>query len=111
MSDPYLSAKIKVNLIIEVHIMKVKFYRLRRNRIFSGVLAGLADKFDIDLSLLRLLFIIFTIVNFGLGIIIYILLSMVMPYKEDIEAEMYGTGPRKRKDAETIKDDKDGWTW
>lgn len=50
-------------------------------------------------------------VNFGLGILIYILLAMVMPYKEDLEEEMYGTGPRKRKEAEAIKDDKDGWFW
>ena len=34
-----------------------------------------------------------------------------MPYKEDIEEEMYGTGPRKRKEAEAIEDDKDGWFW
>ena len=64
-----------------------------------------------DLSLVRFLFIIFTVVNFGLGILIYILLAMVMPYKEDIEEEMYGTGPRKRKEAEAIEDDKDGWFW
>ena len=78
---------------------------------FNFVLSGLSDKFDFDLSLVRFLFIIFTVVNFGLGILIYILLAMVMPYKEDIEEEMYGTGPRKRKEAEAIEDDKDGWFW
>ncbi|MBZ2040035.1 PspC domain-containing protein [Streptococcus sanguinis] len=98
-------------MIIEVSIMNVKFYKLKKNRLISGVLSGLCDKFDFDLSLVRFLFIIFTVVNFGLGILIYILLAMVMPYKEDIEEEMYGTGPRKRKEAETIEDDKDGWFW
>ena len=39
-----------------------------------------------------------------------IILSSVMPYKEDVEEEMYGTGPRKRKEAEAIKED-DGWFW
>ena len=29
----------------------------------------------------------------------------------ELEEEMYGTGPRKRKEAEAIKDDKDGWFW
>ncbi|MGT2707966.1 PspC domain-containing protein [Streptococcus panodentis] len=91
--------------------MKATFYKLRKNRIISGVLAGLADKFHFDVSLLRFLFIIFTVLHFGLGIVIYILLAMAMPYKEDIEEEMYGTGPRKRKEAEAVKDDKDGWTW
>ena len=95
---------------VEVIIMKTKFYKLRRNRVISGVLSGLADKFNFDLGLLRFLFIIFTVSNFGFGILIYILLAVVMPYKEDVEEEMYGTGPRKRKEAEAIKEE-DGWFW
>lgn len=71
--------------------MKTKFYKLRRNRVISGVLSGLADKFNFDLGLLRFLFIIFTVVNFGLGILIYVLLAMVMPYKEDLKKKC--TGP------------------
>ena len=91
-------------------IMKTTFYRLRRNRAVSGVLAGLSDKFGLDVGLVRFLFVLFTISNLGLGIIIYIILSSVMPYKEDVEEEMYGTGPRKRKEAEAIKEE-DGWFW
>ena len=53
---------------------------------------------------------IFTIANFGLGIIIYIILASILPTKEDIEAEMYGTGPRKIKEAQPINDD-EGWFW
>lgn len=91
-------------------IMKTTFYKLRRNRAVSGVLAGLSDKFGLDVGLVRFLFVLFTISNLGLGIIIYIILSSVMPYKEDVEEEMYGTGPRKRKEAEAIKEE-DGWFW
>lgn len=91
-------------------IMKTTFYKLRRNRVVSGVLAGLSDKFGLDVGLVRFLFVLFTISNLGLGIIIYIILSSVMPYKEDVEEEMYGTGPRKRKEAEAIKEE-DGWFW
>ena len=91
-------------------MMKTKFYKLRRNSAVSGVLAGLSDKFGLDVGLVRFLFVLFTIFNFGLGIIIYIILAAVMPYKEDVEAEMYGTGPRKMKDAEPINDN-DGWFW
>ena len=90
--------------------MKTKFYKLRRNSAVSGVLAGLSDKFGLDVGLVRFLFVLFTISNLGLGIIIYIILSSVMPYKEDVEEEMYGRGPRKRKEAEAIKED-DGWFW
>ena len=91
-------------------IMKTTFYKLRRNRAVSGGLAGLSDKFGLDVGLVRFLFVLFTVFNFGLGIIVYIILAAVIPYKEDVEEEMYGTGPRKRKEAEAIKED-DGWFW
>ena len=92
----------------EVQTMNRKFYKMRRNRMISGVLAGLSDSWDLDVTLVRFIFAIFTIANFGLGIIIYIILAYILPTKEDIEAEMYGTGPRKMKEAEPIDDDK-GW--
>lgn len=94
----------------EVQIMNKNFYKMRRNRMISGVLAGLSDRWDLDVTLVRFIFAIFTIANFGLGIIIYIILAYILPTKEDIEAEMYGTGPRKMKEAEPIDDDK-GWFW
>ena len=93
--------------------MNTKFYKMRRNRMVSGVLAGLSDKWNLDVTLVRFLFAIFaifTIANFGLGIIIYIILASILPTKEDIEAEMYGTGPRKIKEAQPINDD-EGWFW
>ena len=90
--------------------MKTTFYKLRRGKSIEGVLAGLSDKFKIDLGLLRFLYVIFTVFNFGIGIIIYIALAATLPYKEDIEREMYGTGPRKRKNADPIEDN-DGWFW
>lgn len=94
----------------EVQIMNKNFYKMRRNRMISGVLAGLSDRWDLDVTLVRFIFAIFTIANFGLGIIIYIILAYILPTKEDIEADMYGTGPRKMKQAEPIDDDK-GWFW
>ena len=90
--------------------MNSKFYKLRRNRMISGVLAGLSDKFKFDVTLVRLLFAILTIANYGVGIIIYVILASILPVKEDIEEEMYGTGPRKRKEAQAIEDN-DGWFW
>ncbi|MGT2846250.1 PspC domain-containing protein [Streptococcus massiliensis] len=90
--------------------MQTKFYKLKRGKMVDGVLAGLSDKYGFDVSLVRFLFVLFTIFNFGIGIVIYIALSVILPYKEDVDREKYGTGPRKRKDAEQI-DDKDGWFW
>lgn len=93
--------------------MNSKFYKMRRNRMISGVLAGLSglsDKWNFDVTLVRFLFAIFTVANFGIGVIIYIILASILPTKEDIEAEMYGTGPRKRKEAQAIEEN-DGWFW
>ena len=94
----------------EEQIMNNKFYKMRRNRMVSGVLAGLSDKWNFDVTLVRFLFAIFTVANFGIGVIIYIILASILPTKEDIEAEMYGTGPRKRKEVQAIEDN-DGWFW
>ena len=94
----------------EEQIMNNKFYKMRRNRMVSGVLAGLSDKWNFDVTLVRFLFAIFTVANFGIGVIIYIILASILPTKEDIEAEMYGTGPRKRKEAQAIEEN-DGWFW
>ena len=74
--------------------MNTKFYKMRRNRMVSGVLAGLSDKWNFDVTLVRL-FAIFTISNSGIGVIIYIILASILPTKEEIEAEMYGTGPHQ----------------
>ena len=90
--------------------MNNKFYKMKRNSMVSGVLAGLSDKWNFDVTLVRFLFAIFTVANFGVGVIIYIILASILPTKEDIEAEMYGTGPRKIKEAQPINDD-DGWFW
>ena len=98
------------NLAERGNIMNSKFYKMRRNRMISGVLAGLSDKWNFDVTLVRFLFAIFTIANFGLGVIIYIILASIMPTNEEIETEMYGSGPRKRKEAQAI-DDNEGWFW
>jgi len=94
----------------EETIMNTKFYKMRRNRMVSGVLAGLSDKWKLDVTLVRFLFAIFTISNFGIGVIIYIILASILPTKEEIDAEMYGIGPRNIKEAQPINDD-DGWFW
>ena len=40
----------------EETIMNTKFYKMRRNRMVSGVLAGLSDKWNFDVTLVRFLF-------------------------------------------------------
>lgn len=83
---------------------KLNLYRQKQNKIISGVLAGLSNKFGWNLSLARVVFIFLCLLG-KLGLLalaIYVLLATLLPYKEDVYAEKYGTGPRKVKDAEKI---------
>ncbi|MGT2785008.1 PspC domain-containing protein [Streptococcus merionis] len=91
-------------------MMQVRLYKLQKNRMISGVLAGVAHKFGWNLQYLRLLFLIFSIFNPVIGILIYVLASQLLTYKEDQDRKQYGQGPRRIKEAEKIKPD-GNWFW
>ena len=50
-----------------------------------GVAAGIADYFNIDTTLVRLLFILFTLMG-GPGIIAYILMALLMPENNGVDS-------------------------
>lgn len=56
-----------------------KLYRNSNDRMVSGVASGVAAYFDIDPALVRILFVILTLVSFGWGILIYLILLIAMP--------------------------------
>jgi phage shock protein C len=58
-----------------------KLYRDENNKMIGGVCKGLADYFDIDVSLVRALFLLALILKGG-GVIIYIILLIVLPKKQ-----------------------------
>ncbi|HER1635972.1 TPA: PspC domain-containing protein [Streptococcus pyogenes] len=90
--------------------METKFYKQRKNRLVAGVIAGLADKYGWDLALARVLAALL-IYGTGFGVLLYILLAIFLPYKEDLLVERYGRGPRRRKDADVLNEEEDGWFW
>jgi phage shock protein C len=64
-----------------------RLYKSNKDRIFFGVIGGIGEYFDIDPSLLRILF-IFLVIFTGIlpGVIMYILFAIVVPRKiEDKE--------------------------
>lgn len=87
--------------------MKSSFYKLKHRRLVLGVLAGLADKFDISVALLRFLFILFIFSSAFWAVVIYFLLDAILPYKEEEEQVLYVNVPRRRKEAEPIYDQTD----
>jgi len=58
--------------------MKDRLYRSRRVRVFGGVAGGLAQYFNLDPILIRVLFVLITILH-GFGILLYIILWIVVP--------------------------------
>lgn len=63
-----------------------RLYRPREGRMFLGVCAGLARYFDSDPALLRAIFAVTTLLA-GVGIIVYVVLALVMPAEEMLDAD------------------------
>lgn len=69
-----------------------KLYRSQTDRWLLGVCGGLGEYFEIDPTLIRILFIVFALV-FGGGLLLYLILWIIIPLKppeieasEDLEA-------------------------
>ena len=58
--------------------MRDKLYRSRRVRVLGGIAGGLAQYFNLDPTLVRVLFVVVTILH-GFGILLYIILWIVVP--------------------------------
>ncbi|MFZ2314513.1 MAG: PspC domain-containing protein [Gammaproteobacteria bacterium] len=55
-----------------------KLYRSRKDRMFAGVCGGLAEYFNIDSSIVRLLFVLFFFLG-GCALLAYILMWLIVP--------------------------------
>ncbi|MEG2666160.1 MAG: PspC domain-containing protein, partial [Bacteroidales bacterium] len=81
-----------------------RFYRSSQNRVLGGVAAGLANYFEIDVLLIRLLFIVLAITG-GLGFLIYFFLWICSPYaKTTKDSVLNNTGNKPTTmESETIE--------
>jgi phage shock protein PspC (stress-responsive transcriptional regulator) len=62
-----------------------KLYRSRKGEQVSGVCAGLAEYFGVDVTWVRVAFVLVTLIN-GIGLLLYIILALVIP-KEPLGSE------------------------
>ncbi len=60
-----------------------KLYRSRKDRVLFGVCGGIAEYFNIDPTIVRLVWVIMTLI-YGVGILLYIILTLIVP-KEPLE--------------------------
>lgn len=60
-----------------------KLYRSERNRMIAGVCGGLGEYFDVDATIVRLLWVAVTLFV-GAGILLYIIACIIMPDEYDL---------------------------
>ncbi|TFG97240.1 MAG: PspC domain-containing protein [Calditrichales bacterium] len=64
--------------------MEKKLYRSRQQKMIGGVCGGLAEYFDLDVSLIRVIWAIGTFLSAGAGILVYIIMLIVFPEAPEI---------------------------
>jgi phage shock protein PspC (stress-responsive transcriptional regulator) len=57
--------------------------RSRRGAMLAGVCAGLAERFEISVTVIRLAFVVSFLLGFGTSLLLYAVLWVVMPVDED----------------------------
>jgi len=73
--------------------MEKRLYRSRSERMICGVCGGLARYFDMDPTIVRIIFVLLIFAN-GLGILAYIIMAIVVPLE----------GSKAGKPKETVKE-------
>ena len=58
--------------------MERRLYRSRDEKMIGGVCGGLAEYFNVDPTLVRLIWVIITLIG-GAGVLLYIVLWVIMP--------------------------------
>ncbi|MFA5269078.1 MAG: PspC domain-containing protein [Methanoregula sp.] len=56
-----------------------RLYRSRKDRILGGICGGLGEHIDVDPSLIRLVWIVFSLASMGTGIIVYLAAWIIIP--------------------------------
>ena len=64
--------------------MTDRLYRSRDDRMLAGVAGGLADYWDADPSLIRVLWALLVIFTGGLALVVYIVMAFVVPEEGDV---------------------------
>lgn len=59
--------------------MTERLYRSRDDRMLAGVAGGVAELFDIDPSIIRIVWALVAILTGGVGLLVYIVMAIVVP--------------------------------
>ena len=62
-----------------------EWYRSPKGKMLAGVCAGLSEQFGISVTALRLALVLLALLGFGWGLLIYVVLWVIMPYRPEPE--------------------------
>lgn len=61
-----------------------RLYRVNEGKILCGVCMGLSEYFEIDVTIVRLIWVFISLV-YGSGLLLYIIAALIMPVKPPIK--------------------------
>jgi phage shock protein PspC (stress-responsive transcriptional regulator) len=81
-----------VMLVFSAHPVPKRLYQIRAGAMLSGVCAGLAAYLNIDVTIVRILFVVLTVLTGGLWILVYIAMMLVVPFANTGEEHAAAAG-------------------
>lgn len=66
--------------------MSERLYRSREDRMLAGVAGGLAEMWDADPSLVRIVWALLVVVSGGIALLVYIVMAIVVPEGDAVDA-------------------------
>lgn len=56
-----------------------RYYRDQENKMIWGVCSGLAKYLNIDVTIVRIAWLVLTLVSFGVGVLLYVAITLIAP--------------------------------
>jgi len=92
--------------------MKKKLTKSRNNVVLTGTLAGIAEYFNIDPTIVRIIYVFITLTGIGAPVFLYIVMALIIPGDHAKRGGYYhknsGSQQKQRKEAEKV--DEDDWS-
>ena len=82
--------------------MKNRLYRSETDKKIAGVCGGIAEYFEIDSTIIRLIWVI-SIAVYGTGLLVYIIAAIIMPTKGEIDTKL-----NMHQDSDEVNEQKNG---
>ena len=64
--------------------MNGRLYRSRDDRMLAGVAGGLAEQWDADPSLVRIVWAVLVFLTGGIALLVYIIMAIVVPEEDEV---------------------------